>query len=173
LRRRADHGGTLPADSWKPPDSLFYFEYAILFQKLREFLFMLHPKVDQAVHKLCFPPRLQRDFEAAKRRQLHIDVANSSRSAANPAQQLQQLSLISIVRGQQEVKQCLKTAAGGPKIVNGVAVWVFRESHQISFHPAKNKFAAMQFPRHKKAGANRRVRPKNVSGKATRILTPL
>jgi hypothetical protein len=134
---------------------------------------MLHTKVDQALDQQCFPPRFVRDFEAAKRRQLHIDVANSSRSAANPAKQLQQLSLISIARGQQQAKQRLETAAGGPKIVNGLAVGVFRESNQISFHPAKNKFAAMQFPRHTKAGTYRRVKPKNVSGKATGILTPL
>jgi hypothetical protein len=71
---------------------------------------MLHAKVDQALDQQCFPPRFVRDFEAPKRRQLHIDVANSSRSAANPAKQLQQLSLISIARGQQQAKQRLETA---------------------------------------------------------------
>ena len=88
-----------------PQDPPFSFDQSLLFQKLREFLFMLHPKVDQAVHKLCFPPRFVRDFKAAKRRQLHIDVANSSRPAANPAQQLQQLLLVSIPRREQQVKE--------------------------------------------------------------------
>jgi hypothetical protein len=73
---------------------------------------------------------------------LHIDVPNFSRSAANPTKQFQQLSPISIPRRKQ-VKQRFETAAGGPKIVNGLAVGVFRDSHQIPFQPAEDKFAAM------------------------------
>jgi len=155
-----------------PQDPPFSFDQSLLFQKLREFLFMLHPKVDQAVHKLCFPPRLLRDFKAAKRRQLHIDVANSSRPAANPAQQLQQLLLVSIPRREQQVKERFLDGGWWSKIVNGLAVRVFRESHQISLHPAKNKFAAMRYQSHRKqvlqeGEAIERRR------KAATILTPL
>jgi hypothetical protein len=55
---------------------------------------------------------------------LHIDVANPSRSAANPAQQLQQLSLVSILCRKQQVEQRLETAAGGPKIVDGFSIGI-------------------------------------------------
>src|SRR5579864_9609313 len=101
-------------------------------------MFMLHPKVDQALDQQCFPPRFLRDLEAAKRRQLHIDVANPSRSAANPAQKFQQLSVLSIAYGNQQVKQRFETAAGGPEIVNGLSIRIRRHSQQSSLHPAKN-----------------------------------
>src|SRR5881275_3223452 len=113
-------------------------------------MFMLHPNIDQTVDQLCFPARFLRDFEAPKRRQLHIDVADSSRSAANAAQQFQQLSLVPIPHRKQQVKERFETSAGGPKIVNGLAVGLFRESQQIPFHPTKNEFAAIRYQSHKK-----------------------
>jgi hypothetical protein len=88
---------------------------------------MLDPKVDQAMDELGFPSRFLRNFEAAKRRQLHIDVPNLSRSAPNPAKELQQLSLVPISHRKQ-VKERFEAAAGGPKIVNGLAIGVFRET---------------------------------------------
>ena len=112
-------------------------------------MFMLHPNIDQTVDQLCFPARFLRDFEAAKRGQLHIDVANPSRSAANPAQQFQQLSLVPIPHRKQQVQQRLETAAGGPKVVNGLTARVRREPHQIPFHLAKNKFAVMRYQSHR------------------------
>src|SRR5216110_594629 len=103
---------------------------------------MSHAKVDEAVYQLRFAPWFLRDSEAAKRRELHIDIPNLPSSAANPAQQFQQLSLVPIPHRKQQVQQRLETPAGGPKIVNGLTARVRREPHQISFHLAKNKFAA-------------------------------
>ena len=70
-------------------------------------------------YQMCFAARILGNSEAAQGSELHVQIANSARSAANPAQQLQELFLLPIAGREEPQKESLQTAASGPEAVNG------------------------------------------------------
>ena len=85
---------------------------------------MFCTKFDQALHELRLAAGFLRNFQAAQRSKLDIDVAHLTRALANPLQDFQKLFLIAVAIGNELLKQCLETTGRGPKTMDALSVLV-------------------------------------------------
>jgi hypothetical protein len=136
---------------------------------------VLCTKLNEFLYQMCLTAGFLGNFETAQGSELHVQIANSARSAANSAQQLQELFLFPIAGREEPQKESLQAAASGPEAVNGFGIRLGCESDQGAIHPLENEVAALARDAHSciksVTGKNRRSFAR--SGKVTAILTRL
>ena len=79
----------------------------LFLQHLAESFLMLRAKFNQAVDELCFPAWLLKNFQAAQRGELDVNIAHFARTLTDSLQQFQQLFLITVAIGKNLFEQSL------------------------------------------------------------------